>query len=231
MNLSGIYTITNIVNNKIYVGCTTSFSKRWRDHKNLFKKCTHPNRYLSAAVKKYGFENFKFEILEECAPEYVVFLEQYWINLLDSTNKKFGYNIRNKSDSNLGFKHSEETKRKIGNANKGKQSLLGKTLTVKHKQNISNAKLNHIVSNETKEKIRKAHLGLKHTEEQKKKISLKLLNNKNNSEFKHSQEFKEALSKRMLNNKFNFGKKHSEKTKEKIRLKLLGNKNGSKINE
>lgn len=54
-----IYQITNLKNQKVYIGQTNNISKRWSNH----KCCNSPNMVIARAIKKYGVENFKFEIL------------------------------------------------------------------------------------------------------------------------------------------------------------------------
>ena len=79
-----IYKTTNLINNMIYVGQT---SKRNNSYLGSGK-------YLKRAIKKYGEENFTIEILEECKnKEDLNQREKYWIQELDSTNVKIGYNI------------------------------------------------------------------------------------------------------------------------------------------
>jgi group I intron endonuclease len=147
--LSGIYTITNLVDNKIYVGQTNNFYHRWAVHISHLKHNKHSSTYLQNAWNKYGEESFKFEILEECSIDLLFSLEHYWCNLLQTHNSNYGYNTekthpyRKKFYSPmLGKKLSQEHKNKIGNAHKGrkasdetrkKQSLarLGKTAPTK----------------------------------------------------------------------------------------------------
>lgn len=59
-----IYQITNLINNKIYIGQTNNITKRWSNH----KCCNSPNMAIAKAIKKYGVENFKFEILYRNIP-------------------------------------------------------------------------------------------------------------------------------------------------------------------
>lgn len=68
-----IYQITNLINNKIYIGQTNNIAKRWSNH----KCCNSPNMVIAKAIKKYGVENFKFEILYRNIPiEQIDELEQ-----------------------------------------------------------------------------------------------------------------------------------------------------------
>lgn len=63
--MKGIYQIRNVINNKIYIGSTNNFEKRFKTHFRNLNKQIHPNKYLQSAVNKYGLDNFKFEIVEE----------------------------------------------------------------------------------------------------------------------------------------------------------------------
>ena len=54
-----VYQITNLINGKLYIGITNNYKKRWSNHKS----CNSPNMVICKAIKKYGVENFKFELL------------------------------------------------------------------------------------------------------------------------------------------------------------------------
>lgn len=111
---SGVYSITNIVTGKVYVGsCATHIPHRWAQHKSLLRKGIHTNAHLQSAWDKYGASAFLFEVVEAWEPELCCAMEQYWINLLRSDNRDFGYNMKPVCKSQLGFKHTEETKRMI----------------------------------------------------------------------------------------------------------------------
>ena len=62
-----VYKITNKINNKIYIGSSTRVNKRWRDHINAaFNENDSQYDYpLYRAFRKYGVENFSFEILKD----------------------------------------------------------------------------------------------------------------------------------------------------------------------
>lgn len=90
---SGIYTITNIVNGKMYVGYTKNFKTRKNSHVNKLDKNKHCNIYLQRAWNEYGKQFFKFEILVECEEDFLPSEENYWCNLLNTHNKIYGYNI------------------------------------------------------------------------------------------------------------------------------------------
>lgn len=84
----GIYKITNLVNNKCYIGQSQNIQSRWSHHRSF--KEDSKNYPLYSAFKKYGMDNFKFEILEECLVDKLDEREIYWIDYYDSYNT--GYN-------------------------------------------------------------------------------------------------------------------------------------------
>ena len=93
----GIYKITNILDNKCYIGQSVDIYKRWCDH----CKCgcgmdTPKNNKLYAAMLKDGLENFTFELLEECPKEELNKKEAFYINLYESND--YGYNITKGND-------------------------------------------------------------------------------------------------------------------------------------
>lgn len=112
-----IYKITNLVNDKCYVGKTKYESViRWRDHINGY----HPSSLIHKAIVKYGVDNFKFEILEHSVSEDKLNdLERYYIELCRSKTPN-GYNLTNGGDGGLGLLVSEETRRKQSEIRKGK---------------------------------------------------------------------------------------------------------------
>lgn len=89
--MSYIYKITNIKNNKIYIGKTNNtIEKRFQEHCQASKKVRNENRPLYKAMNKYGIENFKVELVEQCSPEVSSEREKYWIEYYGSF--KYGYN-------------------------------------------------------------------------------------------------------------------------------------------
>jgi group I intron endonuclease len=108
-----IYKIENTINNKIYIGCTIQddVKKRWSLHKRLAKKdkgCTA----LKSAFKKYGVDNFKFEIIIICFNEDCFKFEKEYIKKYNTLVPN-GYNISEGGGGGALFKghhHTEETK-------------------------------------------------------------------------------------------------------------------------
>ena len=78
----GIYKITNKINNKAYIGQSIDIENRWRQHKlcSFIETKTEYNSPIHQAIRKYGLENFSFEVLEECEPEQLNEREIYWID-------------------------------------------------------------------------------------------------------------------------------------------------------
>lgn len=118
---SGIYTITNTVNNKIYVGCAVDINSRWDDHISTLKRNVHKNTYLQREWNKYGENTFLFEVLEYWQEEYLCTMEHYWATLLCAHNRKCGYNIRPTHPYGY-LRHAKETKIKIGTTSRGRVS-------------------------------------------------------------------------------------------------------------
>ena len=89
-----IYKITNLINQKIYIGETTrSLNKRWNEHKHQSLVKGHGyNYHLHCAIRKYGIENFKIEIIEECPDEQRFIREHYYIVEYNSMEPE-GYNF------------------------------------------------------------------------------------------------------------------------------------------
>lgn len=116
---SGIYKITNTVNNKIYIGSSINIKQRIVVHLYDLKTNTHSNKYLQRTYNKYGIDSLKFEILEYTDKENLLLREQYYLDTLQSYNSEIGYNLCKIAGSTLGFKHSETTKLKMSESKKG----------------------------------------------------------------------------------------------------------------
>lgn len=95
-NISGIYKITNIKNDKCYVGQAVDLRKRFQDH----CKCgcgldTPVNNKLYKAMLDDGLYNFTFEVIEACDKELLNQKESYFIDMLSAVD--YGYNSRKES--------------------------------------------------------------------------------------------------------------------------------------
>ena len=85
-----IYKITNISNNKIYIGKTIySLNHRWQQHLNIAFNKNRPsyNYKLYKAIRKYGKDNFIIETLEDIDNSLLNEKEIYWIKYYNSNNQ------------------------------------------------------------------------------------------------------------------------------------------------
>lgn len=93
--ICGIYKFTNKVNGKIYIGQSVDVVHRKYSHfHEAFKKeRLSYNSYFHKAIRKYGKENFTFEIIERCDRSELNVKEIYWIDYYKSFKEEYGYNI------------------------------------------------------------------------------------------------------------------------------------------
>lgn len=116
MATNTIYIIHNTVNDKKYVGQTwTSLKRRWRSG---YDNSIHLHR----AMKKYGKKTFYYEVLALCSDQETAdYLEAYYIDLYDTQNDRYGYNIRGGGENK--FQHSPETIVRMSEAKTAKAKL------------------------------------------------------------------------------------------------------------
>lgn len=176
-----IYQIKNTNNGNKYIGSTNDKGKRWRYHKWALRNNQHKNEYLQKAWNKYGRDNFEFSVIETVESiDQLIDREQFYMN-----ERNPEYNIKPKADRS---ELAEETKRKIGEAHKGRE------FSEETRKKISKANQGHEVSEKTREKLSRVNRGERHPLYGKER----------------SKETKEKISKSHL------GKELSEETKQKI---------------
>lgn len=112
-----IYSITNLVNRKVYIGKTIQDPKlRFKQHKNS-ARLGKSDQLIHRAINKYGIENFKFEVIfnafseDDLSKSEQDFIAQYDCCVLDGSHK--GYNMTRGGEGVSGLKHSEESKQKM----------------------------------------------------------------------------------------------------------------------
>ena len=104
----GVYSITNIVNNKRYIGSSkSSFHSRKTKHYNKLIKGIHYNEHLQNAWNKYGENNFIFEVINICSIDDVVINEGLFIKNYKTNFREFGYNIASVSEYRFNYKMSK----------------------------------------------------------------------------------------------------------------------------
>ena len=184
-----IYKITNIKNNKIYIGQTikTRPSDRYSQHRYL---ANHPEQekgvsYLHRAMASDGLDNFKFEVIEEIENQQLNDREQYWIKYYNCVIPN-GYNITEGGSGTKGYSRPQSIKERE------KRQKSNKDFYIEHPEAI--------------EKARQRTTELWKNEEYRRKIT------EGNKKFykEHPDIFKGE------NNPM-YGKKHTEEALEKIR--------------
>ena len=88
---SGIYKITNINNQMVYIGQAVNIGSRWRTHVKRGLGCETNNR-LYTALWEEGVENFTFQVVEFCDRKDLTEREKFYIDFYNS--KDYGYNSK-----------------------------------------------------------------------------------------------------------------------------------------
>lgn len=211
---SGIYQIRNTINGRVYVGSAVNVRVRWSGHVCQLNQGCHDNGHLQNAWRKYGGDAFVFEKLESVEPENLIEHEQQWMDLLNVTES--GYNISPTAGSQLGMKHSLETRRKIGLSSKWRigenNSMFGKKHTMETRTKISKALKGLVPWNKGKVHLtgeKNPMHGKKHTAEALAKMREarkgQIVWNKGKT---HMSGEKNPM----------YGKRHSEETRAKMRM-------------
>ncbi len=215
-----VYTYLDQNNIPFYVGKGNGNRYKIQDHSG---KC---NPFLQNKIRKIGVDSIKIEFPLKNVIEVDAFAyEELFIGIVGRRDLGLGplCNLTNGGEGISGHNHSESTKQKISEKNKGKAPWSkGKLFTTTHRQRISNSKKGQLVSKEHRRKISKANkgqvpwiIGKQHSKETKQKMS-KSHKGKGLGRIV-SEETRCKLSKAIQ------GKKLSEETKRKISKTLKGN--------
>lgn len=116
----GIYKITNLINNKCYIGKSSNIEKRFEYHKTRYDEEREWNKLLYKAIRKYGINNFSFEIIEEIknyTEKEANQKEKYWIDYYKSycKDKNQGYNETRGGDGGITVEDPRITYGKLNN--------------------------------------------------------------------------------------------------------------------
>ena len=132
MNNYVVYRHTNKINQKVYIGMTMQKpERRWREGNGYL------SLHFSNAIKKYGWDNFKHEIvLNDLSKEEACEAEKLLIEMYNATDPDYGYNEAIGGEGGGMYKkhHSEKSKLKISKARK----IMG--FSDLHRQHISESK-------------------------------------------------------------------------------------------
>lgn len=92
--MTGIYKITNLLNGKVYIGQSVDVQARLRAHRTrpFINGHNEYNSVLHRAIRKYGLENFNFELLEECKQNELNDKECFYIECYNAMVPN-GYNV------------------------------------------------------------------------------------------------------------------------------------------
>lgn len=157
----GIYSITNIINNKKYIGSTAkSFDSRWKKHITNLKNGGHASHHLQSSWNKYGEDNFVFKIEEVVdSLENLLNLERDYITKYDSYNN--GYNEN--PDPNFSPMLNKHTQEKVSEGMKKYWERLKEELSEDEYKKLCKEKHGHSAWNK----------GIKMSEKQTKNMHVK----------------------------------------------------------
>ena len=148
MKLCGIYSISFIDKDKIYIGSSNDICRRGAEHLNFLKQNKHCNNKLQNAFNKYGIENFKFEILdtiEYTTHKELIKLEQEYLDIFvkASTDLSFfkqkSYNISTITNGSKGFNNKNNKKVSVFNLNMEFIEELPSVRETERKYNVNGA--------------------------------------------------------------------------------------------
>lgn len=178
---TGIYEIRNTINGKRYIGSAVDFGNRWRQHVQSLIRGDHHCRVLQRAWLRYTPRAFQFNKLLACSKENLIMYEQICMDAL-----KPEYNCAPKAGSQLGYRHSDESRKRMS-ASRAKDfsPMTGKKHTEATKARIAAAKRgvpSVPCSPEKKAKLSAIHKGRIITPEQRAKISTTLTGHKQSAQ-------------------------------------------------
>lgn len=130
-NICGIYCISN--SKYFYIGLSKNVNSRWKQHQRALKQGVHCNKFMQRVYNKYNIDDpFEYTLICECEQKDLGTLEKKYFDLYEKESNKIALNEKecgldvwteemteNSRKVHLGRNHSEETKRKISEGQKG----------------------------------------------------------------------------------------------------------------
>lgn len=192
-----VYIHTCNDNGKRYVGVTTKLKPEYRWGKNGEGYCQ--NKHFYSAILKHGWDNFEHEVFEVDSKEEMYRKEVELISFYHSNDPEYGYNNSSGGESgHLGCKHSEEARKKMSKAGKGKPAWnKGKPCSEETKRKIAETLKGRHPSGEAR----------KHMAEAQKKVHSDPEYRRKQSEVRSDPEFRKKMS-------------EAQKNRIKVKIKL-----------
>lgn len=175
---SGIYQIVHVASGRRYVGQAKDIPKRWVTHKRTLSRGDHTSRHLQRAWDKYGADAFAFEVVEMCDTFALDAREQFHMD------QRADFNVLRLARSPLGVVRSDETKRKIAAA------LRGKPKSPEHRAALSKANSGKVQPMEVRLKKSATQKGRPHSPEHRAKLAAR---NRERAGYKHTPEAIEKI--------------------------------------
>lgn len=210
LNCGGIYQWRQLSTGRKYIGSTVNFEVRKGEHLRYLNGNYHNNLHLLNAWKKYGADDFVFEILEVIEDRSALLDREQWYldSVIDWSSDFNKARVAACPPDTTGMERTAETRAKISASNKGK------VVSAETRAKLADAaKRREKVTLETRARISKSGLGRKHSPESKAKMSIALKGKVVSSETR--AKLSAALKGRA-------GKEHTPEAKAKISKALKG---------
>lgn len=160
MTNHAIYAIRHKDTNKLYIVSSINYVNRWNIHRWHLNRGTHHSRYLQRCWDKHGADAFEFMIVHMVEEDHELLdWEQFWLDKLKPV-----FNSSPTAGNTLGFKFSEESKRRIANARRGTKA------SPETRAKLSEMRKGMKQSPEAIRKSAEGRRGFRHTDEAKRKM-------------------------------------------------------------
>jgi group I intron endonuclease len=162
-----LYTITCLVNNKVYVGVASWYQQRVCKHKFDLRNGIHLNCYLQQDYNLYGEKSMVYDIVNTYSNRHeAMIIEKYYTDVIFGLNKDYCYNILSGGENvqeQITIRQNEKLISDIEYRNKiskiRRESQLGKEYSYESKMKMRESTLGRKASDETKEKMSKQRAG------------------------------------------------------------------------
>lgn len=177
-----IYKATNTVNQKVYIGFDSRWPRRKAQHKHTARYGTETTNVFYNAIRKYGWDNFKWEVIYESddgdhtleVMENQFIMEHNSYVYADDSN---GYNMTLGGEGTLGHKKSQSSidsqREKVTGRKQTSEHVKKRTASRLANPNNTGPMLNKKHSGDAIEKMKQAHTGVPKSEEHKQKMRLR----------------------------------------------------------